>query len=239
MKLLRLISAVVIPCIGAVHGCAAAQGQVHVGSEVGQVASATGPGTISVEMGDCKFSMTLAAHSHIKFNDPDAIIYRSARPLPENNLPHLIEAPISAGYEWHFHKEGDLDGKWLGLMCAKTTEFPWGVANEQNAASPEMEQVIDANALKCPARPDGEHWAPTTLAMTDTFEELHGPNWSGFVITSHGSGKKNTLSLIRVCLRHNGNVVIGASENDSKPLSIPISYIRDLKRLLSSLRFLE
>lgn len=170
--------------------------------------TADGPTSAQVRMGDCQFSITLKKGEHIKYNDPDLIFYRANAPLPDRELPFLQQAQTYSGYDWWFEKSGTAHVPWIGFMCENTSDFKWSPDNSQTDISPELQDIMDANALRCPADFDGKKWTPLRKGGGVNFEniDVHGAN--GFVVDSES---KKGIQGSRFCFVHGKNVLIGVS----------------------------
>jgi hypothetical protein len=220
-------------------GCAAENSQIPVvGNRVGNVAFADGPGLIGVDMNNCRFSMDLARRDHIKFNDPDVVIYQAAHALPDSAVPHLVQSEMAMGYDWSFEKKGGSNVRWLGLMCESESDFSWGSATKTGNVSPELQDIMEANAIRCPAEFDGKKWMIHPNNEMDRVEELHGKNWSGFIASYRNEKDASQFHRVRFCLVHGGSLVVGVSEGGSKSSIISRNFVDNLIKLILSVEFI-
>ncbi|MCP3706229.1 hypothetical protein M3I54_04390 [Paraburkholderia sp. CNPSo 3274] len=170
--------------------------------------TADGPTSVQVRMGDCQFLITLKKGEHIKYNDPDLILYRADAPLPDRELPFLQQAQTYSGYDWWFEKRGATHVPWIGLMCENTSDFKWSPENAQTDISPELQDIMDANSLRCPADFDGKKWTPIRKSGGANFKNIDVPGAHGFVVDAKS---KNGIQGSRFCFVHGKNVLIGVS----------------------------
>ncbi|SAK59357.1 hypothetical protein AWB82_02664 [Caballeronia glebae] len=179
-----------------------------VGNAVGEMSSVNGPALVQVDMGGCRFSMALGEWEHVKYNDPDFIFYRSKHPLADGALPYLKQAEMSSGYDWWFEEPKDANFPWIGLMCESASDFSWSVSTPPEI-SPELQEIMDSNSLKCPANFDGEKWVPRRKmndeVPLDNFEVVQK---GGFIIDVK---EKNARLGSRFCFVSGTNVLIGVS----------------------------
>lgn len=195
--------------------------------------AADGPTLVQVRMGDCKFSMTLKKGEHIKYNDPDLVLYRADARLPDRELPFLQQAQTYSGYDWWFEKRGTAHVPWIGFMCENTSDFKWSPDNTQTDISQEMQDIMDANSLRCPADFDGNKWTPLRKSKSANFESIDVPGANGFVVDIKS---KNGIQGSRFCFVNGKNVLIGVSggganiqgENNSKDSFLP-PLLRSIK----------
>jgi hypothetical protein len=201
---------------------------IVLGNRTGEVYSIDGPATVRVSMGECQFSMTIEAGQHMRYNDPDVVLYRATGSLAECKLPHLKQAEMASGYDWWFEEPKDAKISWVGLMCDSVSNFSWSSSTHEEI-SPQLQSIMDSNSLKCPADFDGKKWV--SLHQTDgtRFENIDVSGASGFVIDRF-SDKKFRGS--RFCFIHGGNVLIGVSGNGT-------NVRREKNHLLNTLRSIE
>jgi len=220
---------------------------VVLGNEVGSALSVVGPKSVTVNMSECRFKITLENKQSLLFNVPDVVFYEAETALKKDNLPYLWQAEMSAGYDWAFKKAGNLRDKWFGLMCESLENFSWNndassVSKQHDEVTPERQQIRDSNDLKCPAKLTNGEWVLNDQKMNSKnylFKTLKGINWNGFIVGYKNNKFKSTLSSVRFCLIHDKKVIIGVSENYSKPLSLPASFFDTIQNPISTIEFLE
>lgn len=220
---------------------------VTLGNEVGSTLSVAGPKSVTVNMSECHFKITLENNQNLLFNIPDVVFYEADTALKKNNLPYLWQAEMSAGYDWAFKKSGNLYDKWFGVMCENSENFSWNddalsASKQHEEVTPEQQQIRDSNDLKCPAKLINGEWVLNDQKMNSKnylFKALKGTNWNGFIVGYKNNKFKSTLSSVRFCLVHDKKVIIGASENYSKPLSLPVSFFDTIQTPISTIEFLE
>ncbi|MDR7009769.1 hypothetical protein ACW9YQ_04740 [Paraburkholderia strydomiana] len=181
---------------------------VRVGNAAGQTASADGPAVILVDMGNCRFSMTIGKRDHVKYNDPDLVLYRANRTLTDHHLPHLKQAEMTSGYDWWFEEPKTMKAQWMGLMCDKISNFKWSSSSTRAEVSPELQDIMDSNSLKCPANFDGKQWVPISSKDGVIFKNIDLSETRGFVIDSRSKTKDQGS---RFCFIHGENILIGVS----------------------------
>jgi hypothetical protein len=181
---------------------------VRVGNAAGEVSSVDGPAVILVDMSGCSFSMTLREGDHVKYNDPDLVLYRANRPLADHDLPHLKQAEMTSGYDWWFENPKTDKAQWLGLMCDTISDFKWSSSPKRADVSPELQDIMESNSLKCPADFDGKEWVQNQKKDGVIFKNIDLIGASGFVISSRSNDK---IQGSRFCFIHGGNVLIGVS----------------------------
>ena len=186
---------------------ALAAGTVKLGVGT-SVVTADGPTSVQVRMGDCEFSMTLEKGEHIKYNEPDLILYRADVALPDRKLPFLQQAQTYFGYDWWFEQRASAHMPWIGFMCENTSDFMWSPDNAQTDISQEMHDIMDANSLRCPADFDGKKWTPLRNSEVTNFENIDVLGANGFVVDTKS---KNGIQGSRFCFVHGKNVLIGVS----------------------------
>ena len=90
MKYSHIVGAVFIFLMAFFVKTAFAQDRlIIVGNAAGEISGVDGPATIQVDMGDCRFSIPIGEGEHVKYNDPDLVLYRANRSLADHDLPHL------------------------------------------------------------------------------------------------------------------------------------------------------
>ncbi len=181
---------------------------VVVGNAVGETSSVDGPATIQVDMGDCQFSMVIGEDEHVKYNDPDLMLYRSNRPLADHDLPHLKQTEMKSGYDWWFVEPKTVGVQWVGLMCDNVSDFKWSSSPMRPEVSQELQDIMDSNSLKCPADFNGKKWISIQKNGDVSFENFDVIGASGFAIDNK---KKNGTQGSQFCFVHGENVVIGVS----------------------------
>lgn len=217
---------------------------VNVGSDSGYSNLAAGKKIAAIHQGNCNYSMELLEDQYVKFNTPDVVFLESKVAPNEKSWPYLSQAEMSAGYDWSFRKDGDLKSKWFGLMCDSAENFDLHGSNVKNDAeniSPELQQIKEANELKCPATLTAKGWMPNKSAGQPneyTFQELKGDNWTGFIFGYKNRGN-DSFGRISFCLVQGDNVLVGAAENYPKPLLLSPKTFEETKAVLSSVKFLQ
>ncbi|MEM5403697.1 hypothetical protein [Paraburkholderia unamae] len=196
--------------------------------------TADGPKSVQVSMGDCKFSMTLKKGEHIKYNDPDLIIYRADAPLPDRELPFLRQAQMYSGYDWWFEKRGTAYVPWIGFMCENAADFKWSPDNAQTDISQEMQDIMSANSLRCPADFDGKKWTPLRKSEVANFKNIDVPGANGFMVDIKS---KVGIQGSRFCFVNGKNVLIGVSGGGADIRSERNSKDGFLPTLLRSIQF--
>lgn len=217
---------------------------VNVGNETGYSDSASGKIVAAIHQGNCNYSMVLLENQYVKFNTPDVVFLESDIKPTDKNWPYLEQAEMSAGYDWSFKKNGDPKSKWFGLMCGGVEDFylqdsPESIDSEN--ISPELQDIKQANSLKCPASLSASGWVPTKNAGPPEgyiFQQLSGAEWSGFMF---GFKNKNNDSFARIsfCLVQGNNVLIGAAGNGSKQLSLDHKTLDEIRMTLDSFKFFQ
>ncbi len=215
---------------------------VVLGDQPGAVQSVQGPASVLVALNECSFSVALAKGQYLRFNTPDVVFVQSATALNEQAMPHLWQAETYSGYEWQFRKPGGLADTWFGVMCEGTASFSLlkpEVAVPEAEVSPGLQVIRGSNDLKCPATLTRDGWVPTQRAGRPedyVFEQLSGPDWSGFVLGYRNTTGK-TFGRISFCLIHDDQVLLGAAENDVRPLKLSAQAFEDIKKALLAIRF--
>lgn len=209
MKYRCIVGVALILLIASFIKPAFAQGRlVRVGNAIGEISSVDGPAVILVDMGNCKFSMVIRGGDHVKYNDPDLVLYRANRLLSEHDLPHLKQAEMTSGYDWWFENPKNVKAQWMGMMCDNTSDFKWSSSPTRADVSPELQDIMDSNSLKCPADFDGREWRPIRNKDGLSFKNIDLVGANGFVI---GSKSKGEAQESRFCFIHRENVLIGVS----------------------------
>lgn len=181
---------------------------ITLGNAVGEVSNVDGPAWIQVDMNGCQFFMKIDRGDHVKYNGPDFIFYRSNYLAADRDLPYLKQAEMSAGYDWWFEDPKDKKIPWVGLMCESISSFKWSSDPVKTDMSPELQDVMDSNLLKCPADFDGEKWVVRQGVSGARFINLDVIGGVGFVI---GDKMKNGGQGSRFCFVNGRNVLIGIS----------------------------
>lgn len=195
--------------------------------------TADGPMSVQVNMGECQFSIALKKGEHIKYNNPDLIFYRSNARLTDQDIPFLHQVQTYSGYDWWFEKRGAVHVPWIGFMCENASDFKWSPDNAQTDVPTGLQDIIDANSLRCPADFIGGKWIRTQKSGA-SFRNLDVVGGQGFLVDETVT-KKNSGGGSRFCFVHGGNVLIGVSggaglwpADDSKSNSL-VNVLRDIK----------
>lgn len=237
----------IVGCLISVPAFSSETGQVSVvdiGNQPGYSAYASGKTIAAIHQGNCSYSMVLLENQYVKFNTPDVVFLESKTAPKDKSWPYLAQAEMSAGYNWSFKKDSDLKSKWFGLMCDGAENFDLqgaGINSNPEELSPELQDVKEANNLKCPAKLTEKGWVPNSNAGRPegyVFQELNGANWSGFIFGFRNE-RKDSIDRISFCLVRDGNVLVGAAENYSKPLLLNQKDFEEIKATLKTVRFLQ
>lgn len=213
---------------------------IKLGNGVGESLYAAGRSTVEIYQGPCLYSMLLLKGQRLKFNTPDVVFLDSKS---NKEWPYLSQDETNLGYSWSFKKSSELSSKWFGLMCDNTKNFNFDLASESqlDSDSPELQQIKDDNAFKCPGALSKAEWRPTKkagAANSYVFEEIKNEKLSGFII-----GYKNkdapTFGRVIFCLVKGESVLLGSAENHPEPLSISVKDFNELKRIASGIIFLN
>lgn len=208
-----------------------------IGEGVAALQSADGPKNVDFDLSDCKFSLSLSLNQHVKYNGPDAILYQSTDGYAKDRLPYLSQTNTSVGYDWSFRKRGNVTDKWVGMMCESTSDFYWSINQDQiDGLNPGLQQVMDLNSEKCPADYRDGKWVANKQTTGSIFRPLSGDGWSGFVDGSLRKDNSSYLNTLRFCVVMGDKVLIGASEDDQRKLNIPVSFLDDVYKLLSTFK---
>ncbi len=212
----------------------------NIGNQAGQSQFADGPGTVIFNVGDCRFSINLGRHDHVRFNDPEVIFYHSKGRFDNSRLPYLDQARMSAGYDWSFKKNSNLSDKWFGMMCESIENFAWNLPMSSDGwdISPGVAQIFEANSSRCPANLLDGRWVLKSKEVGVLFKEITGRDWSGFVVGYKNKWNKRSLEYIKFCVIHNKNVIVGASES-SDPLNINVNFFDKVIDLLYTVDFVD
>lgn len=214
---------------------------ITLGNDINSVLSASGKNSVIVNMTACRFKISLKKNQHLIFNAPEVIFYESKTAIKKNNLPYLWQAEMSVGYAWAFKKKAGLHEKWFGLMCENSDNFSW-TSKKTKEVSLEHEQIKNSNDLKCPASIKDGKWQLNSQKIASNnylFKELKGANWSGFIVGYKNDKLKSTLDTLRFCLMHGNKVIVGASENYTKSLFLPISFFDTIQQPISTIEFVD
>lgn len=217
---------------------------VDIGNQPGYSAYASGKAIAAIHQGNCSYSMVLLENQYVKFNTPDVVFLESKTMPKDKSWPYLTQAEMSAGYNWSFKKDGGLESKWFGLMCDGTENFDLqgaSISSNSGEVSPELQDVKEANNLKCPATLTGKGWVPNNNAGRPgeyIFQELNGANWSGFIFGFRDK-MKDSIARVSFCLVRDSNVLVGAAENYSKPLLLNQKSFEEIKATLETVKFLQ
>ena len=205
-----------------------------VGNAVGEISSVSGPATVRVDLGDCQFSIALGEGDHAKYNDPDLVLYRASRSLADHDLPYLKQAEMTSGYDWWFEEPKAARVRWVGLMCDNTSDFKWSSSPMRSEVSPELQDIMDSNSLKCQADFDGKKWTPLRKGGGVNFEDIDVPGANGFVVDIKS---KNGIQGSRFCFFNGKNVLIGVSGGGANIQGEKSSKDSFLYPLLRSIQF--
>lgn len=216
---------------------------IKLGNGIRENIYATGKSTVEIHQSHCLYSMLLLKGQRLRFNTPDVVFFESKSNEKIKDWPYLSQAETSFGYSWSFKKKSGLNSKWFGLMCdnAKYFDFEPAFENQLSSDSPELPQIKNDNAFKCPGALSEAGWRPTEkagAANSYVFEEIKNENLSGFII---GYKNKDTPTFGRVtfCLIKGESVLLGSAENAPEPLSISAKTFSELKRVASGIVFLN
>jgi hypothetical protein len=228
MKYFRIVVLAVIFSLSSFVKPVLAQERLAViGNAIGEISSVDGPAMLQVDMGNCQFSMVIGEGEHVKYNDPELILYRAKRLLPDRDLPYLKQAEMTAGYDWWFEEPKAIKFQWVGLMCENVSDFNWASGSTQTDISRALQGIIEANSLKCPADFNGKQW--NSKNSDNNFERIEVVGGSGFLINRKS---KNGVQGSRFCFVHGKNVLIGVSGGgvDLRSRGSPLStVIRSIK----------
>lgn len=183
-------------------------GAVMLG-EGSSVLAVDGPAVVQVRMGECGFSIVLKEGGHIKYNNPDVIFYHANGRVPDRDLPFVQQAHTYSGYDWWFEKPGGRNIPWIGFMCESAANFKWSPDYAAEDSTPALQDIVDANAINCPADFVGGKWVPASKAL-DQFTLLDVPGGQGFVVDASNILKKGDRGA-RFCFLSGSNVLIGVS----------------------------
>ncbi|WP_148053246.1 hypothetical protein [Pseudomonas frederiksbergensis] len=215
---------------------------VKVGNDRGDSALASGKSVASISQGDCKYSLALLENQHVQFHSPDAVFLESKIIPKDEYWPHLVQAEMSAGYDWSFKENNNFKSKWFGLMCESAENFGLLRSDQSKSAggdSPELQFVKEANDLKCPATLTEKGWVPNVNAGRPedyVFRKLSGANWSGFMF-GFKSENRGSMSRINFCLVHDGDVLLGSAISNSKPSWIDEKAFEEIESTLRTVTF--
>lgn len=214
------------------------QSAVLVGDRAGYVKSANGPNTVSVDLGDCGFTMKLLEGQHVKYDGPDVIFYESAKELSGDDLPYLWQAQMSAGYSWAFKNKGKLKVRWFGMVCENKNNFYWSIdKNQIDQQTPEIQQIMQDNSERCPARLVNDKWVQNNLRGKTVFRSLTGNGWNGFIFGYMQDKNLSALQSLGFCLVKGNSVIIGATGDGGGKIDVPVYFLDDISKILSTLTF--
>jgi hypothetical protein len=209
MKYVRIVGTVLLLLMASFVKEAFAQDHVAiVGNAVGEISKVSGPATVRVDLGNCQFSIALSEGDHAEYNDPDLVLYRASHSLADQDLPHLKQAEMTSGYDWWFEEPKAARVRWVGLMCGNTSDFRWSSSPMRSEVSPELQDIMDSNSLKCPADFDGKKWTSFRKGGGANFEDIDVPGASGFAVDIKS---KSGIQGSRFCFVNGENVLIGMS----------------------------
>ncbi|WP_183037161.1 hypothetical protein [Cupriavidus sp. UME77] len=233
-RLIIILSSIVLLINSARAG---GDGRIVIGNRVGEVQLSEGPSEFMIEQRDCRYALNLGVGWHVKFNDPDVIFYFSKKRLKNNSIPYLSQAEMQSGYDWSFKSPGGNHGGWFGVMCERRENFTWDESGRES--SEQLAKIREANSQKCPARLNDGKWVrPRFSQSMVAFRELRGADWIGFVMAFNDNVKTTTsLSVIRFCIVHNEDVIVGAMESAPQPLTVNPLFFGRVIEVLSTIRF--
>lgn len=216
----------------------------EVGNGLGQSTLASGKAITVIHQDSCNYSIGLLRDQHVKFNLPD-VIFLESKIIPDSKRsPHLVQAEMPMGYDWHFEENSYFKSKWFGLMCEGVENFDSlrsdGKINS-GEDSPQLQFVNEANNLACPATLTDKGWVPNSnvgRAQEYVFEELVGANWSGFIVGFKGKAN-GSFSRINFCMVHERNVLMGTAVNTLKPLWLNQKAFDEIEATLRTVEFLH
>lgn len=209
-----------------------------LGNSTGDAQDISGPSKIKTRQGRCSYSLSIVEGQHVKYNDPEIIIYDSSARVSEDFIPYLWQAETASGYDWGFKNPGSLELKWVGLMCDSVENFPFS-KSYKDATPPEYEQILELNATKCPAEiRDGKFSIRSELMNDESFifQRLSGNNWDGFFVL-HKKSNSKIYDRLRFCLIHDGSVLIGVSENERSVQGIGNGIPSEIERMIRTVKF--
>jgi Uncharacterized protein conserved in bacteria (DUF2345) len=127
--------------------------------------AADGPASVQVRTGECQFSISIKEGEHIKYNNPDVIFYRANGHVPDRDLPFVQQAHTYSGYDWWFEKRGSRNVPWIGFMCESAANFKWSPDYVAADSTPALQDIVDANAINCPADFVRGKWVSTSKSF--------------------------------------------------------------------------
>jgi len=222
-------------------GLCFAQSIPTVSNAPGEMRNFTGPGSPILSVGQCKFSINIQAGQRAIFNGPDLVLYYSK--TRQDQMPYLLQAETNFGYAWSFKKKGSRRDKWVGVMCENMEDFSKiTVANEisKKDHSPALDEIRQSNDMKCPATLEAGKWTPHPILKKGEdylFSAISGDGWTGFLIGYRASKERGELTSVRFCMINENHVLVGAAEDDDRPLALPIHFFDELGRSLSTIQF--
>ena len=223
------------------HGFCLAQPIPTVGDAPGEIQSFSGPGSPILSVGQCKFSINIQAGQRAIFNGPDLVLYYSK--MHQDQTAYLLQTETNFGYAWSFKKKGSRRDKWIGVMCENMEDFSKiTVTNEisKEDRSPALNDIRQGNDMKCPATLEAGKWTPRPILNKGEdylFNTISGDGWTGFLIGYKDSKGRRELTSVRFCMINGNHVLVGAAEDDDRPLDLPIKFFDELGRSLSTIHF--
>ena len=223
------------------HGFCFAQPIPTVGDAPGEMQNVMGPGSPILSVGQCKFSINVQAGQRAVFNGPDLVLYYSE--TRQDQMAYLLQAETNFGYAWSFKKKGSRRDKWVGVMCENVEDFSKITATNETLKedrSPALDDIRQSNDMKCPATLEAGKWTPRPILKKGEdyiFNAISGDGWTGFLIGYRASKERGKLTSVRFCMINENHVLVGAAEDDDRPLALPIHFFDELGRSLSTIQF--
>lgn len=183
-------------------------GTVTLG-EGASVLAADGPTSVQVRVGECQFSISIKEGEHIKYNNPEVILYRANGRVPDRDLPFVRQAQTYSGYDWWFEKRGSRNVPWIGFMCESAENFKWHPDYIAADSTPALQDIMDENAINCPADFVKGKWVSASKSLNQ-FTSLNVAGGQGFVVNASNILKKGDKGA-RFCFLSGGNLLIGVS----------------------------
>ncbi|WP_416051097.1 hypothetical protein [Cupriavidus basilensis] len=204
---------------------------------MGETKFGAGAGEFMVEHRSCRYVLTLSADWNVRFNDPDVIFYIDNNGIENKDIPYLNQVEIKSGYDWSFNASGRSSDGWFGVMCERRENFTWNESGRES--SEQLTKIREANSQKCPAKLMGGKWVQPRFSQSMVaFRELRGADWIGFVMAFNDNVTTTTsLSVIRFCIVHNEDVIVGAMEGAPQPLRVNPLFFGRVIEVLSTIRF--
>jgi hypothetical protein len=115
---------------------------------------------------------------------------------------------MASGYDWWFEEPAAVGVQWAGLMCDNVSNFNWSSSPTRSEVSPELQDILDSNSLKCPADFDGERWVPLQKKDYTRFQLIDTDGMNGFLIDSKS---RSGIRRSRFCFVRGQSVLIGVA----------------------------